>query len=695
MKTAVSRLAAAAVLSSTSFLAAPFTISRPCHSSTMGLSQSSPAEYGALSAKGPASPDVGTRAAAASSLPLSQQHEPYSPPRSSVHPAAHYIFLVHGWLGNDLEMGYLAESFAKCIAAHAHSQERSQEHVQHPDENESSAKRVKRSSSQISRSTNASFGTLYNTRAPVRIHSVKCNVGKTHDGIKNGGTRLAHEMLDFIRSDLQKLHSTQSQQNQRNRNHDETNIGNHDATDSEDEHVTYSIVGNSLGGLYARYAISLIPRQLSIPLSRNPSITDESPTTTSKTPAAAEASAVETIAPSSTTQSPPPTSSSSSTTAAHHHHSNNQSIHLHPNVFCTTATPHLGVSQHTYLPIPRFAETIIGTGMGTTGRDLFRLNCDKNLSSSSNTLTRRWSSSNSIGDSDKKNSNEDKGESGNEEQVDEEMECIIRNMCLQEKYLTPLRNFRRRIAYANAYRTDFQVPTETAAFLNSESEVEHFVVAARGVRNTDGDGESSDSISGQDGKKGREINLEDSAAVPPFLVAVVRTEQQQPQSLQPLHQSSESGTPANELLKMSQSLDALGWTKVFIDVRNRIPLPGIPKPSWRLLPFPSPLSTMLPTPDTSLDDLIHSRGFDDIPSSSCESESHESTVTKEGTKPITVTSRELVHSTNAGETLHIPLGHTVMVANSKSETYSKLNFQGRPVMDKLAEDMIRMVLQFE
>jgi hypothetical protein len=39
--------------------------------------------------------------------------------------------------------------------------------------------------------------------------------------------------------------------------------------------------------------------------------------------------------------------------------------------------------------------------------------------------------------------------------------------------------------------------------------------------------------------------------------------------------------------------------------------------------------------------------------------------------------------------------HTVMVANSKSDAYTKLNYQGRPVMDKLAEDMLRDVLKFE
>lgn len=645
----------------------------------MGLSQSSPAEQGALSTDG----DLSS---------LSQCHEPYTPPHSHVQPAAHYIFLVHGWLGNDLEMGYLAESFAKCISDHAHIH--AHVHANHDHDQESAAKRVKRNPSHISHSNNASLSAQVKTHAPIRIHSVKCNVGKTHDGIKNGGTRLAHEIIDFIRSDWQHLHSSNSPQNQGNWNHDQKTLHEIEATNEmngQERHVTYSIVGNSLGGLYARYAISLIPRQLSIPYVTTPTQEDSPNTTTMQGEAVTTTTTTTTTNDAAEAAASSSLSSSTTTTKAQYHHSKNQRIHLHPNVFCTTATPHLGVSQHTYLPLPRFAETIIGSGMGTTGRDLFRLNSDKNLSSNSNALMRRWSSSNSIGDGDKKSSNEEHAQNEEVHKMDEEMECIIRNMCLQDKYLTPLRNFRKRIAYANAYRTDFQVPTETAAFLNSDSEVEHIVVAARGVRKSN-EGERLHLPSSEDGKENREENMESRVIVPPFVVAVVRTEQQQPQSSQPLDQSSESATPSNELLRMSQSLDALGWTKVFIDVRNRIPLPGIPKPSWRLLPFPSPLSTMLPTPDTSLDDLIHNRASDGIASSF--QKNQESAAEQEGSKPITVTSHELVLSTNAGETLHFPLGHTVMVANSKSETYSKLNFQGRPVMDRLAEDMMGDVLMF-
>jgi hypothetical protein len=91
------------------------------------------------------------------------------------------------------------------------------------------------------------------------------------------------------------------------------------------------------------------------------------------------------------------------------------------------ATPHLGVAGHTYFPIPRSAEIGIGKAMGQTGRDLFRLS------------------------------------------------DLIYTMCTCPTYLDPLRSFRKRIAYANAYKTDFVVPTNTAAFLNPDSTYPHHV----------------------------------------------------------------------------------------------------------------------------------------------------------------------------------------------------------------------------
>ena len=157
----------------------------------------------------------------------------------------HMIVLVHGWLGDDGELGYFEERLQKEIED------------SHPE---------------------------------FVVYSAKANVGKTSDGIAAGGQRLADEIMDQLKSYHEKF---------------------------DHDHFSLSFVGNSLGGLYARYALSKLDWSLA-----------------------------------------------------------------HPLIFCTTATPHLGVSNHTYLPIPRWAEWTVaqvidrikpkGEKIGSTGQDLFR-----------------------------------------------------------------------------------------------------------------------------------------------------------------------------------------------------------------------------------------------------------------------------------------------------------------------------------
>ena len=173
-------------------------------------------------------------------------------------------------------------------------------------------------------------------------------------------------------------------------------------------------------------------------------------------------------------------------------------------------------------------------------------------------------------------------------------------------------------------------------------------------------------------------------------MAVVHTKTKH---LNPKHQQNVKATvtPTSvELIQMSQSLDALGWTKVFIDVRDRIPVRGLAKPAW------------LRPQIGSLDDLIREREklqFQSLQSSVTNGDSTTGRASKSSltieTSECILTSQELAQSTHAGDSINFPLGHTVMVANSKNEGYSKLNSQGRPVMDKLAEDMVDSVLRFE
>jgi Putative serine esterase (DUF676) len=284
------------------------------------------------------------------------------------------------------------------------------------------------------------------------IHRSSCNYGKTFDGIRNGGERLALE----VEEEVQKIEGL----------------------------VKLSFVGHSLGGLYSRYAISLLDLKTRVT----------------------------------------------------------------PTIFCTTTTPHLGCCNHTYVPIPRWAETTVGSLMADTGKDLFCMN------------------------------------------------SIIQEMGTKEQYLDPLRRFKTRIAIANAFATDILVPVSTAAFLSQQSTYPHTTLP----------------------KNER-------------YVLALRTDFQENYDKE----------------DVSQSLDSLGWVKLFLDVRDSIPLPSIPIPFMKAVDIPD--------------------------------------------KPIWI-SKELIPVMNQiGSRWHIPLGHPVAVANSRTNFYSWMTSRGQLFMDQVAQDLLTLM----
>lgn len=281
----------------------------------------------------------------------------------------HLIVLVHGWMGSSAELGYLQQALEQ-------KADRIQE--KHPE-------------------------TFY------LVHNAQANDGRTSDGIAAGGSRLATEVNKIIQDVAQQVPKDKLQG------------------------ISLSFVGNSLGGLYARYALSEIP-------SMQPD---------NATP---------------------------------------HEIQVEPRVFCTTATPHLGVSQHTYLPLPRSVEYIVANVMQPTGRDLFRFT------------------------------------------------DVVEHLATKPAFVSPLKRFSKRIAYANAYQSDFQVPTATAAFL-SQTNSAH-----------------------------RRLEIPKDNA---FVTLAVET----PVDPHWLETSKTSSVPASSD-ELAQRLDALGWTKVLC----LPPLPSIPIP---------------------------------------------------------------------------------------------------------------------
>jgi hypothetical protein len=149
------------------------------------------------------------------------------------------------------------------------------------------------------------------TKGNLIVHNAACNEGKTSDGIIKGGERLVHEMLSVIRFEVMRKEDPQQQKGASQQCH----------TD-----VTLSVIGNSLGGLYGRYAIAHMAEILCEP-------THEAD-------------------------------------KACNYYLLDGFIRIHMNVYCSIACPHLGCAGFTYFPIPRAAEMAVAKVMGETGSDL-------------------------------------------------------------------------------------------------------------------------------------------------------------------------------------------------------------------------------------------------------------------------------------------------------------------------------------
>jgi hypothetical protein len=152
------------------------------------------------------------------------------------------------------------------------------------------------------------------TKGTLIVHNAACNEGKTSDGIIKGGERLVHEILSVIRFEVKRKEDPQLQEEASQQGH----------TD-----VTISVIGNSLGGLYGRYAIAHLAEILCEP--------------------ALQSSEVDEIC---------------------NYYLLDGCIRIHLNVFCSIASPHLGCADFTYFSIPRGAEIVIAKVMGETGSDL-------------------------------------------------------------------------------------------------------------------------------------------------------------------------------------------------------------------------------------------------------------------------------------------------------------------------------------
>ena len=468
----------------------------------------------------------------------------------------HLIVLVHGWLGSPNELGYLQEE-------------------------------LQRQSSSSSSSLPDSSST-----AMTVVHAAECNDGRTSDGIVPGGKRLAVEINSLVEQlsiEYNSYHHQQyqppppKQQQQQQQNDSKVSTYSQErssngvssrGSDGYKLDITISLVGNSLGGLYARYAVKDIAWGLQQQRQQqNPSLSS-------------------------------------------------MAVVVKPGQFVTTCTPHLGVNKHTYIRIPRFAEEIIGRVLGQTGKDLFQIvdQVDSTTKTTSSSSTTTSSSS------------------------------IIHDMTTKDEYLTPLSNFQRRVAFANAYGTDFQVPTSTAAFWEVNDST-----------NADADASSPLSLHYEVSIDNQNYHDTSASEFIPFNPLQPQVQGPQPPSevvmilrTKPSASSSSSSSSKSEsenTARLSEKLNSLGWTKIVCDVRRHIVTNRV-----RSLPF------FAKTPKTKTE--------------------------QSSSDPRTFTAKELLSLFDTEYGKNIPLGHTIAVANSKDTLNRWITKGGRPIMDYLAKDIL-------
>jgi hypothetical protein len=344
---------------------------------------------------------------------------------------------------------------------------------------------------------------------------------------------------------------------------------------------------------------------------------------------------------------------------------------LHFNIFCTTASPHLGVSQHTWIRIPRILEIIIAyifMGGGQSGIDLFWINNNINNSNNNNN------------DNDNDNDNDDD---------------LLYKIATNSTYLNPLKSFQQRIAYANCYRTDFPVPMKTAAFFSEKSTYPHYFIL-------DDDGSEEDEQQQQQQQQQQYGSM---------IIASLRTPiYGNDKEIDSYYDDTEyDDHDDDKLYQMSVSLDKLGWKKVLVDVREQLPSIRIriKIPQW----WGQQQRRRRVLSEESENDLVL---VDDNNNSTTTTTTTTSNNLHDLKKQQIVTSKDIVNaiqrvidpSCDEGEDdcdndndndndnnnndfrFHLPFGHDMIVAFSRNRLRTFFNKGGRPIVDKLAKELV-------
>jgi hypothetical protein len=271
------------------------------------------------------------------------------------------------------------------------------------------------------------------------------------------------------------------------------------------------------------------------------------------------------------------------------------------------------------------------------------------------------------------------------------MSNLLHEMSTAEYYLSPLSKFRKRVAYANAYHTDFPVPAATAAFLHEDSEYPHHFL--------------EESMSNADSELDK------------YIVATLHT---QPASSLGALLAEDCD---DDLKEMSTALDSLGWKKVIVDLRHEISIRmSVPrvlrsnslirmKRSLSSSPFGAERGSsvgksvllekqqeqLLKAHDIEIidngDDNDDGRDEPMMNTTLADSRAHRESLRRKAI--IASRDAKAAFASPRDGSIHLPVGHNMICAFSRGRVSSHLNRGGRPVMDSLAREMVDDMLSWD
>jgi Putative serine esterase (DUF676) len=237
---------------------------------------------------------------------------------------------------------------------------------------------------------------------------------------------------------------------------------------------------------------------------------------------------------------------------------------------------------------------------------------------------------------------------------------VIHRTVTDPIFVEPLLRFERRVAYANTYESDMMTPTSTAAFLSPNSPLEHFII-------DDGD-------DNQDGG-----NYHQRKRKNPFMALIVETPAQHHLLREQLRRDREPDwSPLSRSWDHARRLDAMGWSKVFVDFTNS---------------YQRPEGTTMMA-EQQQEQSVYDEQYSD------EDDTNTTFTGETSGGPSFRRRRSFQSSELHAEFLKskkkiralFPNGHDQIAVNSKNVLYSYTLRKGRPLIDQLANDFIRDIL---